>query len=170
MTQPALKMPTAPLVAFVVYGEPVAQGRPKFSVIGGHARAYDPRKSRDYKSLIKQVAQDHVPAELLTGPLVLVVKVYRAIPQSFSKRKRSEALAGQLRPTTKPDLRNYIGGIEDALTKLVWVDDNQIVAYGDTGKWYGDPPRIEVEVYRLDDWCAVTTRLEIKEAKSDVQV
>ena len=137
------------LVSFTVYGEPVAQGRPKFATIGGHARAYDPKKSRDYKTLIRQVAQEHVPAELLTGPLVLVVKVYRPIPKAFSRRKTDAALAGELRPTTKPDLRNYLGGIEDALTKLVWQDDSQVVSYGETGKFYGDPPRIEVEVYAV---------------------
>lgn len=143
---PVPKPERTPLVAFTVYGEPVAQGRPKFAVVGGHGRAYDPKKSRDYKSLIKQVAQEHVPAELLTGPLTLVVRVYRPIPKGFSKRKLAAALAGELRPTTKPDLRNYIGGVEDALTKLIWVDDSQVVDYGATGKWYGDPPRIEVEV------------------------
>jgi Holliday junction resolvase RusA-like endonuclease len=148
MLNPAPK----PVVEFTVYGEPVAQGRPKMAVIGGHARVYDPKKSRDYKTLIRQVAQGRVPAELLTGSLVLEVKVFRPIPQSLSKRKREAALVGELRPTTRPDLRNYVGGVEDALTKLVWVDDSQIVGYGDTGKWYGDPPRVEIEVWREEDW------------------
>ena len=136
-----------PLVSFTVYGEPVAQGRPKFAVISGHARAYDPKKSRDYKSLIAQVAQEHVPDELLTGPLVLVVKVYRPVPKSFSKKKRVAALAGEIRPTTRPDLKNVLAGVEDALEGVIYANDSQIVSYGETGKWYGDPPRIEIEVY-----------------------
>ena len=158
-----VKPTRTPLIAFTVYGEPVPQGRPKFAVVGGHARAYDPKKSRDYKSLIAQVAQDHVPAELLTGPLELVVKVYRPVPKSFSQKKQAAALAGEIRPTTRPDLRNYIGGVEDALTKVIWQDDSQIVSYGDTGKWYGDPPRVEVEVYE----CHLLDRLAVAERAAE---
>ncbi|WP_341532715.1 RusA family crossover junction endodeoxyribonuclease [Latilactobacillus sakei] len=32
-----------------ITGEPVAAGRPRFSSRGGFAKAYDPKKSRDYK-------------------------------------------------------------------------------------------------------------------------
>lgn len=41
---------------FTIYGEPVAQGRPRFSTAGGYPRAYDPAKSRDYKDYIRLAA------------------------------------------------------------------------------------------------------------------
>jgi hypothetical protein len=41
----------------VVDGEPVAQGRPRFSTRGGVFRAYDPPDSRDYKDYIKMLAK-----------------------------------------------------------------------------------------------------------------
>ena len=137
------------MIQFTVYGEPKAQGRPKAAVINGRAIMYDPKPSRDFKRDIKAVAQAHVPDKLLTGALILELKIYRPIPKSFSKKKREKALAGELRPTTKPDLKNYIAGVEDALENMLYANDSQIVSYGDTGKWYGDPPRIEVEIREL---------------------
>jgi len=133
-------------IKFTVYGEPVAQGRPKAAVISGRAIVYDPKKSRDFKRDVKAVAQAHVPERLLTGALILEAKIYRPIPKSFSRKKREAALRGEIRPTTKPDLKNYISGIEDSLEKVIYENDSQIVGYGDTGKFYGDPPRVEVEI------------------------
>ena len=124
----------------------MAQGRPKAAVINGRAIVYDPKKSRDFKRDVKAVAQAHVPERLLTGPLILVAKIYRPVPKSFSKKKRAAALAGEVLPITKPDLKNYVAGIEDSLEKVIYENDSQIVGYGDTGKFYGDPPRVEVEI------------------------
>lgn len=36
-----------------ISGEPVAQGRPRFSTFGGYVKAYDPAKSRDFKNLVR---------------------------------------------------------------------------------------------------------------------
>ena len=116
------------------------------SMIAGRPVVYDPKPSRDFKRDVKAVAQSHVPITLLSCPLIMDIKIYRPIPKSFSKRKHAAALAGTLRPITKPDLKNYIAGIEDALEGVLFVNDSQIIGYGDSGKWYGDPPRIEVVV------------------------
>ena len=48
---------------------------------------------------------------------------YRSIPKSFSKKKFAEAVAGTLRPTSKPDLDNTAKSILDALTGITWKDD-----------------------------------------------
>lgn len=134
------------MIQFTVYGEPVAQGRGRASNINGFTRVYDPKKSKDFKQYVRLVAQNEVPGRLLAGPLILEAKIFRPLPKSFSRKKREAALAGELRPTTKPDLKNYIAGIEDALNKVLYEDDSQIVGYGDSGKWYGDPPRIEITI------------------------
>jgi len=140
-------------IRFTVYGEPVAQGRPKAAVVKGRAIVYDPKKSRDFKRDVKAVAQAHVPERLLTGALILVAKIYRPVPKSFSKKKRAAALAGEVLPITKPDLKNYVAGIEDSLEKVIYENDSQIVGYGDTGKFYGDPPRVEVEIREVSSDC-----------------
>ena len=135
----------------VVLGEPVAQGRPRFSRQGGFVKAYDPAKSRDYKQYVRLVAAQDAPDAPVTGAVVLSLKIYRAVPKSMSKKKREAALAGQLRPTTKPDVSNVLKGVEDALKGLWYVDDSQIVGYGELGKWYSERPRIEVAMREIGD-------------------
>lgn len=39
------------MIEFTIYGEPVAQGRPRATTINGMVRMYDPKKSRDFKQL-----------------------------------------------------------------------------------------------------------------------
>lgn len=134
-----------------IYGEPTAQGRPRASTQGGKARLYDPAKSRDYKQYISTSAKQQIRGDApLDGALSLSVKVYRSIPKSFSKKKAALAEQGEIRPTTKPDVSNYIKGIEDALNGICWHDDSQIVAYKEPfGKYYSNTPRVEIEVTQL---------------------
>lgn len=135
------------MIKLTVFGEPVAQGRPRFSNQNGFTKVYDPEKSRDFKQYIKLVASQNAPNELLEGALYLTVDIYKAIPKKISKSKNKleQALSGALRPTTKPDVDNYVKGIKDALNKVIWKDDSQIVSLT-VRKWYSDKPRIEIEV------------------------
>ncbi len=138
------------MIQFTVYGEPVAQGRPRATTIAGRARLYDPAKSRNYKEYVKMAAAEHAPSALLEGPLLLNVTVYRSIPKSFSKKKTAQAEAGELRPTSKPDVDNYVKGIKDALNKVIWKDDSQVVSVM-VAKFYSQKPRIEVKVQALEE-------------------
>lgn len=138
-------------IALTIYGTPTAQGRPRITTQGGHARAYDPAKSREYKEYVRNTAiaaLNQVGCNApLEGALTLSVRVYREIPKSFSKKKVEQAESGEIRPTTKPDVSNYIKGIEDALNGVCWHDDSQIVAYKEPfGKYYSATPRVEIEV------------------------
>jgi Holliday junction resolvase RusA-like endonuclease len=137
------------MIKFTVYGTPVAQGRPRFSTQGGSPRAYDPKKSNDFKKYVKLVASQHRPESLLEGPLQLLVKVYKPTLQSFSKKKKVDAESGALRPVTKPDVDNYVKGIKDACNKVIWKDDSQVVELS-ASKWYSETPRIEVMVKPID--------------------
>lgn len=135
-------------IELVVYGNPVAQGRPRFSRQGGFVRTYDPAKSKDYKAQIRLELQP-----LLSRPefspidrdCLLSLTVYRAIPKSFSKKKWQEALSGKIRPTTKPDTDNYVKGVLDALNGVILKDDS-IVCELTAQKLYSDKPRIEVVI------------------------
>jgi len=139
----------------IIYGSPVAQGRPKFSTAGGFTRAYDPAKSRDYKDYIRLAAAEQMRGkEPLEGALALSIRVYRSMPSTLQKNKKKSALAeaGVIRPITKPDLDNYVKGIKDALKSICWNDDSQIVAYKEPfGKYYSLTPRIEVEIAEVSN-------------------
>ena len=132
-------------ILFEIPGNIQPQERPKFSTFGGHVRAIDPIKSRDFKQFVKMVAAEHAPAALIETEIRLYVDIYRPIPKSLSMKKRAEAIAGQLRPTKKPDLDNLVKGIKDGMSKVIWHDDAQIVEMN-VRKYYSENPRAVVKV------------------------
>lgn len=134
----------------VVLGDPVAQGRPRFSRQGGFVKAYDPSKSRDYKSYVRLIAAQNAPDSPVEGAIELSLRIYRAIPKGMPKYKREAAKAGTLRPVTKPDVSNVLKGVEDALQGVWYKDDSQIVGFGVLGKWYDERPRIEIMMRELE--------------------
>jgi Holliday junction resolvase RusA-like endonuclease len=138
------------MIKFQVLGPPVAQGRPRASSQRGKIIMRDPKKSKEYKQYVKLAAAQYAPEQLLDEPLHLIVKVFRPIPKSFSKKKTQEAITGVLRPITKPDTDNYLKGVKDALNGVIWRDDSIIVDTS-VSKYYSDKPRIEVEVYTLEE-------------------
>ena len=133
-------------VFFTIHGEPVAQGRPRFSTRGGVPRAYDPENSRNYKELVGFMAKTR---KKLEGALVVEIDVYRSIPKSFNKTNRQLAMDGDLFPTQKPDVDNYSKAIMDGMNGITFDDDSQIVALTVT-KSYSDIPRVEVTVTELN--------------------
>lgn len=137
------------MIRLTIPGEPVAQGRPRFSRRGKYVSTYDPPKSRGYKEYIKQIARQELHIEPLTGSIRINVKVYRGIQKSGSKLTRRKKQDGIIRPTVKPDTDNYYKAVSDALTGILWEDDNQIVEIH-VGKWYSDQPRVEIEVEEVD--------------------
>jgi len=134
----------------VVLGDPVAQGRPRFSRQGGFVKAYDPAKSRDYKSYVRLIAAQNAPVTPVEGAIEFSLRIYRAIPKGMPKYKREAAKAWALRPVTKPDVSNVLKGVEDALKGVWYKDDSQIVGYGVLGKWYDERPRIEIMMRELE--------------------
>ena len=134
-------------IYLVVHGEPVAQGRPRFSARGGFVKAYDPEKSAGYKELIKAYTKEvfeKVPDfKPFDSAIAVRVEVFRGIPKSFSKKARREALEGILRPVSRPDADNYLKGVLDAVNGILWTDDALIVDLS-CHKFFSDNPRLEV--------------------------
>lgn len=133
---------------FLINGEPVPQGRPRFVSRGKFVQTYDPKKSKDYKKLVKQQVKAQFHDEILSGALNVELKVYRPIQKSITKKERSLRLSGEHRPTIKGDIDNYFKAVTDACTGLIWVDDAQIVSTK-SNKYYSDNPRVELVVYEL---------------------
>lgn len=129
-------------------GEPCAQGRPRFSTQNGYFRAIDPEKSRNYKSFVKYIATDEAKKQgwMYTElPLHVEVKAYLPIATSKSKKFKAAALAGEERPTKKPDIDNIFKTVTDAMSSILYKDDKQIVS-ATISKYYSDEPRLEVHI------------------------
>lgn len=126
-------------------GDVQAQQRPKFSRYGNNVSVRDPKESKDYKSFVRLVASQVAPDTLITEEIRLKIDVYRKIPKSFSKKKHQQAVDGELRPTTKPDVDNLAKGIKDGLSKVIWHDDSQVTELF-VRKLYSENPRAEVTI------------------------
>ncbi|RDF83286.1 RusA family crossover junction endodeoxyribonuclease [Lacticaseibacillus paracasei] len=133
------------MIRLTIPGNPVPQGRPRFTRMG---HAYDPTKSRNYKQHVKNVALE-LNIEPLSGPVRVAMEIYRPLQKSGSKALIRRKKEGKVRPTVKPDVDNYYKSVSDALTGILWEDDNQIVEIH-VGKWYSDQPRVEIEAEEID--------------------
>ena len=136
-------------VTFTVPGEPVGKGRPRIGRVGAHARMFTPAKTANYETLIALAAQQAMAGrEPIAGAVLVELHITVSIPASWSKRKRAQALAGQIYPTKNPDKDNFIKAIYDGCNGIVWVDDVQAVD-GYQRKRYGETPGVRVKVVPL---------------------
>ena len=141
-------------IKLVIYGEPVAQGRPRFTTVHGYARAYDPAKSRNFKQWVRLCAIQAVKKidgfKPFQNACVIDVTFYRHIPSSWSKKKRMEADSGAIRPITRPDLENYEKSLYDSLTGVVWVDDSIITDIHARKRYTAELARVEITVREVE--------------------
>lgn len=130
---------------FVIPIEPVGQMRARSTAIGGHARTYKHATQRTRETRLMAFAAEHAPNAPMDGPLEVTVDAYLPIPSSLSKLKREMAIAGEIRPTKKPDADNLAKNLLDCFNGVFWVDDKNIVGLM-IRKFYSDRPRWEVEI------------------------
>ena len=109
------------------------------------ARVYTDAKTRSYEGRLSTAAADAMDGRLPTAlPVRLTMSIFFAVPQSWSKKNRAQALAGTLWPTVKPDADNSLK-LSDALNGIVWVDDKQVVI-ATVFKCYAEKPGLLIEV------------------------
>jgi Holliday junction resolvase RusA-like endonuclease len=87
------------------------------------------------------------PEKPFEGPVAVWMDAYMPIP-GMSKKRLELAKAGEIRPITRPDVKNIFTGVEDALKSIIWKDDSQVVVARIT-KFYSEVPRVEVVVKEL---------------------
>lgn len=126
-------------------------GRPRVTRTG---HVYKPAKSRIYEGTGAIQAANQYRQQGGTnpigGPVSLTVNEYRRIPPSWSKGKRDDASLGLIKPTGRPDIDNTVKAAMDILTKAgIWGDDAQVISLS-ANKLYGNPPRLEIDVYEDD--------------------
>jgi Holliday junction resolvase RusA-like endonuclease len=139
---------------FTILLPPKAQKRARSRAVVNGGRAF----SMTYKDKGQRLEEDkfiallcqHRPETPFRGPLLLGVKAYLQVPESKPKKFKAAALAGEIRPTIKPDLDNLLKHFKDCCKGIFWYDDKQVVGYlPETGKYYGYPTRWEIEIKSL---------------------
>jgi Holliday junction resolvase RusA-like endonuclease len=90
----------------------------------------------------KAALRGKLPTEL---PVALLVHAFTPIAKSWTAREKIDARNGAALPTSTPDADNIGKLVGDALNKIVWVDDAQVVDLR-VIKRYSDAPALRVEV------------------------
>ena len=130
-----------------IYGEPIPQGRPRFTRTG---HAYDPQRSQNYKQLVRFWVTQHLKKidgwKPYENALCVDLTFYLGIPSSWSQKKRIQAIQGEIRPTKKPDTDNLCKSVLDSCNGLLWVDDSIITDLSARKRYTGDLARVEVEI------------------------
>src|SRR5699024_11301866 len=118
------------MIHFEIEGKAEPQGRPRAVRMGAGVRMYDPPKSKAYKRVLalkgrSYMAKDHL--EAYTEPLRVTLGSYFKPPKSYSK-KRLKAIESKYELyIKKPDVDTLAKGVCDALNKICYEDDSQIV-------------------------------------------
>lgn len=111
---------------FIVDGKPQGKQRPRFSRIS--KTVYTPNKTAKYEKQIAKAYTDSggkcIPADCYVS---VTVSAFFPIPKSYSKKKREDCLERRLRPDKKPDMDNILKVVLDALNRVAYVDDKQVV-------------------------------------------
>lgn len=130
---------------FEVYGRALPQGKAI-----GNGRIFTPTKLKKYIEMLQWQIRPYAPAELLTGPVIVDITCYFAVPKSTPAKKRTQMLNGIIHHITYPDEDNCSYTIRNAMKKIVYEDDRQIVENRGRKLW-GEKDKIVIKVIPVNE-------------------
>jgi Holliday junction resolvase RusA-like endonuclease len=134
-------------ITIVIGGEAVAKGRPRMTRRGF---AYTPAATRKYEAhgrLAAQQAMDGRPP--IDVPVRAEITVDLPVPMSWSGKRQDAALRGEISPTSRPDVDNYVKAALDAINAIVVSDDSLVVELRAI-KQFGAVPKLVVTIVPTD--------------------
>jgi Holliday junction resolvase RusA-like endonuclease len=134
-------------VTVIINGEPVAKGRPRMTRRGFVYTPATTRKFEAHGRLAAQLAMDGRPP--IEVPVRIELLVELPVPASWSRRKTADAITGHIRPTSRPDVDNYLKAILDAINTIVVADDAQVVEVY-AKKKFSVAPKMIATIFPLD--------------------
>jgi|SRR6478609_7906131 len=132
-------------IKLTIPGKPVALSRTSAGQFGGRYLA--PNSSKQIGAIVDAWERAGQPRFEDDLPLMLEAAFIFDRPAShFGTGRNAGVLKQSARPhpTGRPDLSNLVKLVEDALNENAFKDDSRIVAYGATGKRYGERSRTEI--------------------------
>ena len=131
-----------------IYGDPVPQGRPRFTKNG---YAYDPQRSQTYKQLVRFWVTQHLKKipnfKPYENALCVDLIFHMGIPSSWTKTRKLQAIQGEIRPTVRNgDIDNMVKAILDAGNNLLWVDDSIITDLTARKRYTGELARVVIKI------------------------
>lgn len=134
------------VVSFTVLGEPMGKQRPHPYTTPNGAREFTPHKTVQYENLVKMEYHAQCGGYYFPDgePVYILIDCFMKAPKG-SKKKTGAMLSHVLRPLRKVDWDNAGKIICDALNKIAYHDDSQVVD-GRVRKWWSMRPRVVVNI------------------------
>ena len=137
-------------IKITIPGEPVGKGRPRARIMQANGKSfvhlYTDADTVAMEKMIAQLGRYAMgPRNPFSGPLVLELLAHHPIPTSWPKKNQATAREGEMACMAKPDLDNVVKLVLDALNKIVYVDDKQVVGIL-ARKQYSAEARVEVTI------------------------
>ena len=133
---------------FEIEGKPVGKGRPRFKRMGNFVQTYTPEKTAEYEKLVRLRFQN-AGGVITDKPVRVEIAAFFAPPKSTRKRDKAEMLANRIMPMKKPDVDNIAKIILDALNKIAYKDDSQVIELS-VKKIYSDAAKVCVHIEEID--------------------
>ena len=139
------------MITIHVPGPPVAKARARHGrTRAGKPITYTDAKTKNYEALVAvSAAQAMAGRPPLDSALQCELMFWLAPPRSWSKKKTAAALAGEVLPTSRPDIDNFIKSVCDACNGVVWTDDSRVWSLL-AQKRYAAEPYVEVRVWEVN--------------------
>jgi Holliday junction resolvase RusA-like endonuclease len=99
------------MISFTISGKPLPQKRHRFA--RGRKHCYDP-SSADKKQFVAKIPRNEIPGELISGPVRIKISCF------FGGKKKGYM-------TARPDADNLAKFVLDALSRVIYNDDSQVV-------------------------------------------
>lgn len=149
-------MKATKILEFRVAGIAQPRGSKKAITVTGQRRGLlidDNRKSGPWMDLVRREATKVMAdREPFTGPLCLTVTIFRARPKGHFRTNGNVKPSAPAFPATRPDSSKYMRAIEDAMSKVVYVDDGQLVDSWPSKRW--GQPGVLIQLFRLPETVA----------------
>lgn len=130
------------MVRFFVSGKPQPKERPRF---GKNGKPFTPKKTKSYESRVAYyAAQAMHPLKPIEGAVSMTIRCDIIAPISWSDKKRKSAVDGKIKPTTRPDIDNYLKAVLDGCNGVVYLDDNQVTSVYITKRYVESNAGIEI--------------------------
>jgi Holliday junction resolvase RusA-like endonuclease len=134
-------------VSFIVEGEPIPKGRPRFNRYTG--TAHTPPRTKAYEEQVAWKATAAMRGRPpTTQPVHVDVRIFFAIPKNARNDEKIAAHEERLWHCKKCDSDNVFKSITDGAIGIVYKDDSQVCEMT-CSKKYSDNPRVEVDVWEL---------------------
>lgn len=106
-------------------------------------------KTVNWRAVVAHEARIAWPADPVTGPVGLMIDFVFARPKSHYRKNGDLKANAPMYRDQSPDTSKVLRSTEDAMSKIVYADDSQIIKHL-LGKPYGPRPGAQITLWQLE--------------------